>query len=211
MCEGRGMKEGTRMSEVQLEFRDMEPGDMTEISGLCPCCVYWELPDHFNERPSMDAMRLLKERWLIKHSDGRVLGKTARAGNEIAGFIQFGPPELYPQRLSYASQPVSEDAMLITCLFVTRRYRGLGVARRLVALAEEVAAREYGYAAIEVFARKGSTNNPSGPVELYLAWGFEVLRNDTQDGRGSGDFPLMRKELSRDPERRQDAVAVEVG
>jgi len=44
--------------------------------------------------------------------------------------------------------------------------------------------RERGFKAIETFARKGSENNPSGPLELYLKNNFEI-ENDKDD------FPLV--------------------
>jgi GNAT superfamily N-acetyltransferase len=133
-------------------------------------------------------MRSLKERWLAEHSAGRVLGKVARAGKELRGFIQYGPPEMYPRQREYRSGPVSGDALLITCLFVAAPYRGLGLARQLLSLAEREAAQEYGCAALETFARKTSADNPSGPAQLYEAHGFEILREEDE-------FPLVRKAL----------------
>jgi GNAT superfamily N-acetyltransferase len=177
-----------RNLEGRLEFLDLGPQHTSDIFTLCPGCIYWELPEQFDKRPPRDEMRALKEQWLAIHSTSQVLGKVARAGRGVRGFIQFGPPELYPQRLGYRSGPVSADAMLITCLFVARRYRGLGIARRLLSLAEQTAAQHYGYAALEALVRKGSANNPSGPIELYLECGFEIFRDHDE-------FPLVRKVL----------------
>jgi GNAT superfamily N-acetyltransferase len=180
-------------AESALEFLDLTSRDLPDIFEVC-CCIYWELPEQFEKRPGKERMRGLQERWFAKQGPGLLLGKVARQGKEVRGFIRFGPPEIYPQRLGYSSGPVSEDALLITCLFVAKPYRGLGIARRLLSLAEDAATRRYSYSAVETFARKGSANNPSGPVELWLKCGYEVLRDDDE-------FPLMRKlvQSSRGP------------
>lgn len=174
-----------------MQFLDLSSRDLPDIFELC-CCIYWELPSQFEKRPAKDQMRELLQEWFSRHSAGLLLGKVARQGREVRGFIRFGPPEIYPQRLSYRSGPVSEDALLITCLVVARQYRRLGIARQLVSLAEDAAAEQYGYAAVEAFARKGSANNPSGPVELYSKCGYEILRDDRE-------FPLMRKAVRSSP------------
>ena len=175
--------------EKQLRFCNLCPGDVPDIFSLCSGCVYWELPEEFARGLSSQEMQLMKEGWLAIHVTNSVLGKVARKGNELVGFIQFGPPELYPQRLSYRAGPISKDAMLITCLFVRSECRGKGLARQLLSLAID-AARQEGYFATETFARRGSANNPSGPIELYLDCGFEVVRDDEE-------FPLVRKAQSR--------------
>ncbi len=56
----------------------------------------------------------------------------------------------------------------------------------LRAILEELRGRRV--AAVETFARKGSAENPSGPVEFYLKHGFRILREDPE-------FPLLRLEL----------------
>lgn len=171
----------------KLELSNLNPQDVKDIFTICPGCIYWELPNKFAKRPSTHQMRLLKKEWLTSHGKNNILGKVAREEGRLKGFIQFGPTKLYPQQFNYKSGPVSPDAMLITCLFIAKEYRRRGLARLLLSLAEEVA-QQYNYAAIEAFARKGSTDNPSGPIELFLAYGFEILKNDEE-------FPLVRKVL----------------
>jgi GNAT superfamily N-acetyltransferase len=170
----------------RLQFLDLSHNDAASLFRLCSGCIYWEFPELFDKRPSKDAMRLMKEKWLAEHSSGSALGKVGRVGKNLAGFIQYGPPEMYPRRLEYRSGPVSGDAILITCLFVAEPYRGQGIARQMISLAEQAAARDYGCSALEAFARKNSIDNPSGPVELYLGCGFRILRDDEE-------FPLVRK------------------
>jgi hypothetical protein len=45
-----------------------------------------------------------------------------------------------------------------------------------------------GFKALETFARKGSAENPSGPLELYLKQNFKVKID-------KDDFPLLRLEI----------------
>ena len=89
--------------------------------------------------------------------------------------------------MTYGAGPVSKNAMLITCVFVGPHCRGKGLGSELLWLAGEIAGRA-GYTALEAFARRGSANNPAGPIELYLRCGFRVFRGDE-------DFPLIRKDL----------------
>lgn len=175
-------------TEGQLEdllFEDLGPADVRDLFALCPGCVYWELPEEFEKSPPRAETMRLKRQWIADHVPGQLLGKVARRGGEAVGFIQVGPPDLYPQQLNYAAGPASPDALLVTCLFVKPAFRGRGLARRLLSLAE-AAAREGGFAAIETFPRKESDNNPSGPIELYVKADFEILRDDVE-------FPLVRK------------------
>lgn len=148
-----------------LEFSALSVGDVADIGSLCQGCVYWELPEEFDRGLSPQEMRRLKGEWLTAHATSRVVGQMAREEGRAVGFIQFGPPELYPQQANYRSGPICPDAMLITCLFVKPEFRRQGLARRLLALAE-AEARQAGYSAIETFARRGSSDNPSGPIEL---------------------------------------------
>ncbi|HNS51551.1 MAG TPA: GNAT family N-acetyltransferase [Anaerolineae bacterium] len=173
------------MCRGNLEFSALSAGDVADIGSLCQGCVYWELPEEFDQGPSPQQMRRLKEEWLAAHTTSRVVGQIAREQGRAVGFIQFGPPELYPQQASYRSGPICPDAILITCLFVKPEFRRQGLAHRLLALAE-AEARQADYSAIETFARRGSSENPSGPIELYLRCGFGVKRDDDE-------FPLLRK------------------
>lgn len=170
-----------------IHFEDLHPEDVHDMFALCQGCIFWELPRQFATRPTFGEMLRMKTEWLVTHCRQHTLGKVARENGSLLAFTQFGPPEFYPQRTTYDAGPVSRDAMLITCVFVDPHCRSKGLASELLWLTEEVAGR-LGYAAIEAFARVGSSNNPAGPVELYLRCGFRVQRPHQ-------DFPLMRKDV----------------
>ena len=169
-----------------LEFQPLDLQHVDQLALLCGGCVYWELPQDFDEGLTADQARLMKAEWVCSHAAELPIGRMALSGDEVVGFIQFGPPDLYPRCLEYDSGPVSDDALLITCLFVEPGSRGSGVARGLLGQASEVASK-LGCAALETFARRGSPNNPSGPVELYEACEFRLVRDGSE-------FPLVRRE-----------------
>jgi ribosomal protein S18 acetylase RimI-like enzyme len=109
--------------------------------------------------------------------------------NEVSvGFMQYAPAEYFPRVKEYASGPPSEDAVFIACLYVPdKNQRGRGFGKTMLKnLIEEF--REKGFKAVETFARTSSENNPSGPLKLYLGFGFEVKSE-------KDDFPLVRLEL----------------
>lgn len=56
-----------------------------------------------------------------------------------------------------------------------------------------------GLRAVETFARRGSPNNPSGPLEFYLKQGFKVKADDEF-------LPLLRLDLQQAPIRNRSIV-----
>ena len=172
---------------MTLRLEDLDTRHVDGLASLCGGCVYWEFPRAFDEGVSQKKARLMKSKWVCCNIPECPIGRVAFSEEELVGFVQFGPPELYPRRLEYECGPVGEDALFIACLFVAVGQRGQGISKQLLADVGEVA-RGSGYGALETFARRASSNNPSGPIELYEACGFEVAR----DG---AEFPLVRLEL----------------
>ncbi len=170
-----------------MQLEDLDTRHIDGLASLCGGCVYWEFPRAFDEGVSWEKARLMKSKWVCCNIPERPIGRVALAGDELVGFVQFGPPELYARQLEYQCGPVGDDALFIACLFVAPGRRGQGIARRLLADVADVA-RAGGYGALEAFARRGSSNNPSGPIEFYEACGFEVARDGSE-------FPLVRLEL----------------
>lgn len=167
-----------------MRFEDLNTRHIDRLALLCGGCVYWEFPRAFDEGVSGEKARLMKSKWVCCNIPECPIGRVALSRDELVGFVQFGPPELYPRQLEYQCGPVGDDALFIACLFVAARSRGQGIARQLLGEAAGVA-RAGGYAALETFARRRSSNNPSGPIELYDACGFEVARDGSE-------FPLVR-------------------
>jgi len=156
----------------------------------CKYCLYWECPPEAGPATlTRDEALRRKTDWLRRTNAlfGHC-GKLAYVDGVAAGYAQYAPAELLPVAASYPAGPPSSHAVLISCLFVPqRRFRGLGLASRLLesVLAES---RQRGVTAVETFARRGRADNPSGPEGFYLARGFRTLRDDAE-------FPLLHLDL----------------
>ena len=115
-------------------------------------------------------------------------GKILYVDGEAVGYAQYAPHKLLPRVADYQAGPPSEDAVLISCLFIPHKgFRRLGLGSKLLqSIIDDLRSRSI--KACETFARKGNPNNPSGPVEFYLKNGFIIYNDDDE-------FPLMRLEL----------------
>ena len=110
---------------------------------VCHECVFWQ--SHGLRRPS-------KERWaqdvegswgswgtLYHDTDGRLLG-----------FLQCGPAEHFPRSAELPAGPPSEDALLVTCVYVPDESAPWVVQSLFLAAIGE--ARDRGMRAIETFS-----------------------------------------------------------
>jgi len=174
-----------------VRFEDLDVEHMGALASLCGGCVYWEFPAAFDKGTRGADALSMKSKWLCCHRDRGPLGRVALTDGGAIGFIQFGPPELYPRCGEYPSGPVGEGDLFIACLFVKPEERRHGLARLLLGDALTVA-RAGGQTGVATFTRRGSDNNPSGPLALYERCGFGVVRDGSE-------FPLVglsvRKEL----------------
>ncbi|MGQ9641641.1 MAG: GNAT family N-acetyltransferase [Candidatus Bathycorpusculaceae bacterium] len=114
--------------------------------------------------------------------------KIALSDSVPVGFMQYAPAKYFPRVKEYTSEPPSEDAIFIACLYVPdKNQRGKGFGKAMLKnLIEDL--RERGFGTVETFARTSSENNPSGPLKLYLKFNFEVKSE-------KDDFPLVRLRL----------------
>ena len=100
-------------------------------------------------------------------------GKPVYHNARVVAWDQYAPATCFPKARTYHAHP-SEDAYLISCLAVAPEYRQRRIGETLLrAGVDDLRLR-----AVETFARRGSPNNPSGPIELYLKHGFKVKTDD---------------------------------
>jgi hypothetical protein len=157
---------------------------------VCQTCVWWQSRDG---RAAAD-----KERWteraeddwgawgaLYRDDDGRLLGS-----------IQYGPAQLFPRAAELPAGPPSDDAVLVTCLYLVAS-AALWVEQSLF-LAAIGEARDKGARALEAF----SYRYPEGesayerflvhrtvfPRDFLADFGFETVRTQ-------GRVELSRLEL----------------
>lgn len=175
---------------MKVVIRDITEESMSDIPEPCRGCLYWEFPGVSKE----DETELIKREWFKETLETfGTCGKILYADGQAVGYAQYGPSQRFPNVQCYRSGPVGsveEGVVLLTCHFISdKAFRGLGLGRRLLeAVIRELRGR--GFKALETFARRGATNNPSGPVEFYLRMGFRV-KDETDP-----EFPLMRLDLS---------------
>jgi GNAT superfamily N-acetyltransferase len=155
-----------------------------EQSGLeCASCLRWEgiLCANNAEKQTVKAEYMKK---IIKEQ--KEFGKIVCAGGQTLAYSQYAPVEYWPGISEFKSRPVSDDAVLITCLMVQPLAQGRGLGRVLLQSIESGLVKRKAKA-IEVFATR-SDNHPPGPIEFYLQNGFYILRDDPK-------YPLLRLEL----------------
>ncbi|SLM13598.1 GCN5-related N-acetyltransferase [uncultured spirochete] len=154
----------------------------------CKYCLYWEFPGESTGpiEQSKDKAIRMKTAWLQRTNEhfGNC-GKIAYVDGVAEGYAHYAPPGFFPRVAEYQAGPPSQEAVLISCLFIPRhRFRKLGLGSQLLdnVLAE---LKQRGIGAVETFARKGKADNPSGPAEFYFRNGFRIYRDDAE-------YPLLR-------------------
>jgi ribosomal protein S18 acetylase RimI-like enzyme len=167
---------------------------LEEIPEPCNSCLYWEDPTfRKGERATSEEQaeaKAAKASWFLNTYDAfGSCGKLLFVDDMPVGYAQYAPAGRLPNTQEYGSQKLTtakEDVAFISCLYIPREnFRGKGFGEQLL---DHVLAdlKTRGFQAVETFARKNSTNNPSGPIELYLKRGFHVVEEL------GPDFALVR-------------------
>lgn len=157
----------------------------------CKYCIWWEFPEECIDptKEKKEDMFKRKLKWLknVKRKFGDC-GKILYVDGKGVGFAEYAPSEFLPHSKDYDSGPPSEDAVLISCLFIPRKeYRKMGLGTMLLkSIITDL--RKTGVKSIETFARRSNPNSPSGPLEFYLKNSFKIYRDATE-------FPLVRLDL----------------
>jgi len=166
---------------MNVRIVDISMRNLVDIPSPCRSCIYWEFPDLFGKVSGAEAF-FHKKNWFIKAlSEFGVCGKILYIDADPCGYAQFAPYYMLPQTKVYGYYQGRDDALFLSCLFICKaEYRGIGLGSRLLkSIIFDLKAR--GFSRIETIARRGSTNNPSGPLEFYLKNGFEIKRKLNQN------------------------------
>jgi len=156
----------------------------------CKYCLYWQFPElTLNLTREKEKAFQEKLKWLqgVQDTFGNC-GKLLYLDGKCVGFAQYAPPRFLPQVKDYSARPVSKDCVFISCLFIPEREnQGKGLGKMILqSILEDLKERDF--KAVETFPRRGSSENPSGPVEFYRIQGFKIIKDDPE-------FPLLRWEL----------------
>jgi ribosomal protein S18 acetylase RimI-like enzyme len=125
---------------------------------------------------------------------GATAGVLAYAGNDVVGWCNAGPWSMYPM-LHDAPEADAERLGVIFCFVVAPEHRGKGVASGLLAAACR-ALRDRGLSAVQakpVRDAQGAAENHLGPLSMYLAAGFEIVRE-----AANGDVFVRKSLLGQD-------------
>lgn len=156
----------------------------------CKYCRYWQSPHEFNADDKNERKKSTDNRrqWFdgVKREFGEC-GIIIYVDEKPIGFAQYAPPKFFSTVVHYPIIP-SPDAVYISCLFIfEKKYRNQGFGTVLLnAILEDLEKRDI--KTVETIARKNNPENPSGPVEFYLANKFIIYKDDKE-------FPLVRLEL----------------
>ena len=181
---------------MKIVIKGITRENLDDIPRPCGGCLYWEFPEDFKKLRQQKKPKLAeekkKERFTKTLREFGSCGKIVYLNSASIGYAQYAPSNLFPQAFSYESGPlgrIQEGTVFLSCLYISEeRQRGRGVGMRLLnTVITDL--RDRGFKAVETFARRGSANNPSGPIELYLKRGFQI--KDETDA----EFPLVRLEF----------------
>ncbi len=166
---------------MRVKISDISKRNLEDIPPPCRSCIYWEFPQLFSKVNHTEAF-IYKKNWFLKalNSFG-VCGKILYVDFIPVAYAQFGPYCMFPQTKSYGDYKAGDEVIFLSCLFICKaEYRRIGMGSRLLNnVVSDLRVR--GFSRIETFARKGSANNPSGPLDFYLKNGFKRVKELDQD------------------------------
>jgi len=181
---------------MKVTIRDITEENLGDIPRPCRGCLYWELPEDFEKLRQQKKPQLAEEKkkeWFTKTlREFGNCGKIVYRDKMPIGYAQYAPVSHLPQARSYKSgrpERIEDRTVFISCLYISEEEdRGKGIGMKLLNTVV-MALRNRGFKAVETFARRGSANNPSGPIELYLKKDFKI-KDETDP-----EFPLVRREF----------------
>lgn len=188
--------------------------NLDDLPRRCRACVYWELDPLARARAEEAGdTDFEKEAWASATLlEWGTCGKVLYLDGEPAGYLVYAPPWLVPRAAAFPTSPVSPDAVVLTTLRVSAKFRGAGMGRLLVqALARDLVRR--GVRAVEAFADSaGVAEDCLLPAGFLLAVGFKTVRPHHRNPRLRLDLrsvAMWREDFETALERLVSAVRVD--
>lgn len=135
----------------------------------------------------------MKLRWFLETlEEFGNCGKILYVDDRPLGFACYAFAQRFPKAQEYRSKKLGkagEGVVFLSCLYIDEdSFRGKGLGGCIL---NEVVAelKGHGFKAIETFARRDSSNNPSGPVRFYVRRGFRIKEEL------DFNFTLVRQDL----------------
>ena len=150
---------------------------LQEAPTVCQSCVWWQ---------SSAGRSVDKGRWIERaESDWGPWGAVYRDDDgTVIGSMQYGPATLFPRAWELPAGPPSEDAVLVTCAYLTERASPWVMQSLFLAAIGD--ARDRGAKALETFAyryREGESqyerfqvHKTIFPSDFLADFGFRTLR-----------------------------------
>lgn len=184
---------------MKSAINDITELNLNDIPRKCSHCLYWSVPEETEKTAlktsevNQESTQKKKKQWILQTlREFGTCGKILYCNEVPRGYAEYGSSDRFPQIREYKSKPIGkkdEGVVFLSCLYITdENLRRKGFGERLL---DNIIAglKERGFKAVETYARSGSSNNPSGPVELYLKRGFYV-KDDSNP-----EFPIVRLDL----------------
>ena len=160
------------------------------VASVCQSCVWWQ---------SRGNRTASKQRWIERAEEewGEWGSIYLDDHGRLLGSLQYGPSHLFPRAADLPAGPASDDAALVTCLYLTREASGWVEKSLLLAAIGE--ARDRGVVALEAFAYRYPERETQEerflvhrtvfPRDFLDEFGFGTLR-------AQGKVELCRLELT---------------
>jgi hypothetical protein len=165
-------------------------GTSQTVAPVCRDCVWWQ---------SRGNRTASKQRWIERAEEewGEWGSVYADDQGNLLGSLQYGPSHLFPRAADLPAGPASDDAALVTCMYLTRAATGWVEKSLLLAAIGE--SRDRGVAALEAFAYRFTEHETEEerflvhrtvfPRDFLDEFGFVTLR-------AHGKVELCRLELA---------------
>jgi hypothetical protein len=174
---------------VALRLAGITGATLEITPSVCQTCVWWQTRG--NRDPD-------KRKWAERaESEWGAWGSIYRDEDErVLGSMQYGPAQLFPRARDLPAGPPSDDAVLITCAYLTSDSQPWVEQSLFLAAIGE--ARDKGARALEAFAYRYREGTPAHerflvhrtvfPSDFLADFGFRTLRS-------AGRIELARLDL----------------
>jgi len=164
-------------------------GTLATAPSVCRDCVWWQ---------SRGNRTASKQRWIerAEEESGEWGSIYLDEHGRLLGSLQYGPSYLFPRAADLPAGPASDDAALVTCLYLLRG--GTGWVEKSLLLAAIGESRDRGRTALEAFAYRYPEHETQEerflvhrtvfPRDFLDEFGFATLRSQ-------GRVELCRLEL----------------
>lgn len=156
------------------------------LTAPCRACLFWELdPVRRRRFPSAQAEREKEALLSQVLREWGSCGRIAVVDDQPVGYAIYVPPRYAAGAHAFPTAPVSDDAVLLTTVWIDPRYVGGGLGRMLVqGVAADLVRRggpKGGFGAIEAFGDVGPASGIHGgrcaaPAEFLARVGFKTHR-----------------------------------